>query len=296
MSIVNITSNSNEFEMQDFKDVFKHGQAGLDLDESVRKLLSDLNAHANEVSSHELRTRQATYRYVASLVDAAWEFANNEAVRGTMIAFFDTLFGSPKEPETGANPFLRLVRAADGEWLMVTNAKGDVSYRWTPNRSGEKYAAVCRFAIDYGFTGTQLLNLLGGTERISYTLNEKTKEIEPTINAIIAADRERYKVANRAVLDNGDWRKIKSLKPIATLPYTEKLKAAFTLSEGGLGLASIAVVGSQIYILGDAGKEGNEVHRIFKKEYDNLQNTYYKASKLSDDPATLEEALVRDDV
>jgi len=296
MTNVTNTSNSNEIEMQDFKDVFKHGNAGLNLDPSVRKLLSDLNVHANEVSTHELRTRQATYRYVAALVDAAGRFASDKTVRDTMVAFFDFLFGKPKDGEDGANPFLRLVRAADGEWLTEINSQGESSQKWAPNRSGEKYAAVCRFAIDYGFTGNQLLDLFGGKKPISYTHNGTTKNIDPTINAIIAADSARYKVANRAVLDNADWRKIKSLKPIATLPYTEKLKAAFTLSEGGLGLASIAVVGNELYLLGDAGKEGNEVHRIFKKEYENLQNAYFKASKLSDDPATLDEALVRDDV
>lgn len=295
MSNANTTSVSNETLLLGCKNVFKHGKVVLDLASPVRKTLSDLNIHADTVFDLEVKTRHVTYVYVAALVDAAREFAGDAAVNAQMTDFFDALFGTPKNSEIGANPYLRLVRAADGEWLTETNSRNVVSYKWVPNRSSEKYAAVCRFAVDYGFTGSNLLDFFMGKEKISYSYNGKSLEAEPTINGIIAADRQRYKTAGRKVLDKSDWQTIDGLKPLVTIPYTEKLKEAFTLSEGGLGIASIRVIGNQLHIYGNAGKQDNEVHRIFKQECGNISLAYYKASQKSDEPATLDEALVRDD-
>ncbi len=265
--MTNNTSNINETEAKDKKSLFTHGVFNLKSDSSVRTTLLNLNSNAYEVSAHELNARQATYRYVASLVDAANNYDSKPDVAAEFNTVFSDLFGDPKESDQNANPYLRLVRAADGEWTTEKGRNGGFIIKWKPNRSGEKYAAVCRFAVKNGYTGNDLLMLLEGKQKIKYSHNGETLEAEPTINGIIAADRKQHQSAPRAVLDSAQLIKIKNLAPLASIQMTAGMAALFTGKEEGLALATVMVSNGQLHIVGDSGKEANEVHRLFKKQF-----------------------------
>lgn len=267
MNIDTITSNTNEIVTKDKKSVFTHGVFDLGADSSVRTSLSTLNSDAYEVHAQEASAYQATYKYVAALVDAAHDYKGKPNVAAEFNKVFATLFGDPKDGDKETNPFLRLVRTADGAWDTQKGRNGGFVVKWKPNRSGEKYAAVCRFAVTNGYTGAKLLNLLGGKEKIEYSHNGETLKTDPTINGIIAADRKQQEVATRAVLDTVQWGQITNLAPLASVEMTASMAEKFTNKEEGLALAAVIIRDGRLFIIGDSGKDDNEVQRLFKKQF-----------------------------
>lgn len=267
MTNVNNTSNINETEAKAKKSLFTHGVFNLKPDSSVRSSLLNLNSNAYEVSAHELNARQATYRYVASLVDAANDYNSKSDVAAEFNSVFSDLFGDPKEGDQNANPYLRLVRAADGEWATEKGRNGGFIVKWKHNRSGEKYAAVCRFAVKNAYSGKDLLTLIESNRKIQFLHNGETHFAEPTINGIVAADRKQHQSAPRAVLDGAQMATIKNLAPLASIQMTAGMAALFAGKEEGLALATVVVSNGQLHIVGDSGKEGNEVQRLFKKQF-----------------------------
>lgn len=157
-TVKNETNTSNEATIRASKSVFAHGSASNMMASSAKTILEGLNEHAVGLTLRELGTREATYRYVAALVDAARDFAEGKEFMTACTRLFEGLFGRKACDEAlvkGSNPYNFLVRAADGEWESVTDSKGKTSWKWNWNRSGEKYAAeprrVCRrlFGLSY---------------------------------------------------------------------------------------------------------------------------------------------------
>jgi len=286
MASVKNETNSTEVSINDLKSVF-HGTK-VKMSDKAREIISNLNSVASDITSSQFSVRSFTYAYVAELIDAAHEFAEGGEVTSQLLALFEALkLPAPDMRVAGkhANPFLSLVRAADGEWISGLNGRGVPYTVWKPNRSGEKYAAVCRFAVTNGFTGSDLHALLGGKEDIEITYKGEDHKIKPTLNAIIAFDRLQFPTEERAVLTTDDWRHINRLSALVEIPFTERMAHAFTLSEGALCEGLLMVRDGKLMLLGSSGRIGNVVQRTFKERYTELDRAHAAAMRKPETPA-----------
>ncbi len=295
--IKNVSNNSNVTTVSAVRSALTH--SGLpQWNASAKLLISKLNDHATKLFERELGVRDATFHYVSALVDCAHEYAKGEEVTTAFMQLYLKLFGKNALDNALANksnPYNFLVRAADGEWLTIINSKGTTSSKWSWNRSGEKYAAICRFAVLNNYSGKDVLEFLqNGDKEIPYKVKGKNEKAKPTINGIIAADKDQNPKPKRDVLKPKDWEAINSLKPIAEVEYTNQIKSAFTLSEGGLGMALVIVRNGKMEIIGDAGVEGNPILRRFKEQREDLAQKQEFALKENTEVADLDEELVRD--
>ncbi|POO56259.1 hypothetical protein [Agrobacterium rosae] len=305
MSVKKETTTNSENSQEISRSAFDHAGSGLEVPASVKGVISTLNTKAADIVDKELKARHVTYEYVAKLCDAAIKMGdeNDEFTLGVQ-KIIDHLIGKPEKESWGGegfrqpNPFLNLCRIADGAWGMkVLSVKaGTTRLTWMPNRSGEKFAGVCRFAVRNGFSGDEMLeHFLSGAPFILPMPTGEKKEIKATINAVIAEDRLQNESEQRDILSAKDWKEIFDLKPIVTLPFTKRLNSALTLSEGGIGLCAVRVVGDQLYLLGDAGFEpGNPVLRQFKKHKGFLWEKRKVAMQLEDEVMTLPEEYLVD--
>lgn len=305
MSVKKETTTNSENSQEISRSAFDHNGSGLEVPASVKGVISTLNTKAADIVEKELKARHVTYEYVAKLCDAAIKMGdeNDEFTLGVQ-KIIDHLIGKPeKESWNGEafrqpNPFLNLCRIADGAWGMkVLSLKAGTSrLTWMPNRSGEKFAGVCRFAVRNGFSGDEMLkHFLSGAPFILPGPTGENREIKATINAVIAEDRLQNQSEQRDILSKLDWEHIFNLKPIVTLPFTKRLNSALTLSEGGLALCAVRVVGDQLYLLGDAGIEsGNPVLRLLKKQKGSLFSKQQSAMRVEDEVMTLPEEYLVD--
>jgi len=300
----NETNNSNAATILTEKEVFalsrsvfSHSVSGLEVAPSAKQVIVELNEQAAGLVYDESKFRDATYRYVAKLTDVARSLMDeNSVLRKEFIKLFDALFGREKFEEglKSNNPYLMLVRAADGKWETKKDDKGLETTKWVPNRSSEKYSHVCRFAIDFNLTGETLLAHFQNRNPINIVRNEAKVEVKPTINDIIKADRDIHFTGTREVMDDREWKSVLELTPLATVPFTEQIKTAIKFSEGYLGVALVRVKDGELEIVGDAGKEGNDVLNLFKKQRYTVSETNSKALRQSLEVAELDPALVRD--
>lgn len=284
---------STEVSILTLKSVF-HGSK-VEMDDNAREIITSLNTVATDITSSQFKVRDFTYAYVAKLADAAHEYTAKSDVAGQFNALYKSL--RLPEPEKGdddrnVNPYLNLVRAADGEWVSGTNGRGEPFTAWKHNRSGEKYASACRFAVTNGFTGDELLALLGGKEEIEITYMGQDHKIKPTLNAIIAFDRLQFPTGEREIISNNEWIEINHLRPLFEVPFTEKMKSAFTTSEGAMTEGALiegllVVRDGNLMVVGSSGRIGNVVQRVFKARYHELNRAYDFAMRKSDDLAEL---------
>ncbi|MFC7066085.1 hypothetical protein [Brucella rhizosphaerae] len=279
------------------RSVFSHHVSELEVAPSAKQFIVELNDQASGLVFDDNKLRDATYRYVAKLVDAARTLTDVESeTRKAFIKLFEALFGTKNVEEAlkSNNPYLMLVRAVDGNWVTKKDEKGREQTKWAPNRSSEKYSHVCRFAIEFNLTGDTLLEHFITRKSITFNRKETKQTIKPTINDIIKADREIHTTGPREVMDESEWKGVFELNPLATVPFTKQIEKAIKLHEGYLGVALVRVKDGELEILGDAGKESNDVLRLFKNQRPAVAETYWKAKEESLDVAELDPALARD--
>ncbi|MCZ7936657.1 hypothetical protein [Agrobacterium salinitolerans] len=292
---INMNETSNSTTPVDLKSAFGMVGDAINVSSAVRETIIGLNAEASNVVSVTLKARQVTYEFVARLCDAAVKMGQEDEFARGVQKVIDALI--PKrttstESAISANPFLNLVRIADGEWVSRTNPRTNTTtVTWEPNRSSEKFAGVCRFATRNGFSGADMLShFMSGEEFVIPVEGKKVRKVKATINAIIAEDRHQNSSAEREILDKDDWEAIMNLQPLAKVPFTNRLENALTLSEGGLAFIAVRVHGGELYLLGDSGiEDGNPVLRQFKKHRKVIRDRYHAVKGLAETPVTLAE-------
>jgi len=293
------TTGSNSVRVADPHSILGTG-INMGVAQTVLDQLSSLNSKASEFNSGEMRSRELSYRFVGALCDAAHKMEDDAEFAVGLLNVQKKLGMLAKGVSSikAVNPYLPLVRVADGAWETVVRNKrlNLVDMQWVPNRSNEKYAGVCRFAVDHDFSGDAMVeHFLSGNHFEVEDEEGEPVEVKATINAIIAYDRKIHNATGtRDVLNDDDWEGILGLKPIADVQFTERLMAALTLSEGGLGFLAYRVQGDRLFLLGDASDEsGDGVHREFKNKWLTIRNRNKVAAMAADEPASLPQEYVK---
>lgn len=247
----------------------------------------------------EARGRKAMAHMVAAFVEMGEQYISDAEVTTALDAMCKKhglepvkLTGKEDSDAKSPNIFLPLVRLIDGDWVQtikngapVTNSDGTPKAKWVPNRSYEKYANVIRFFIYNEFSHGNVVDLLMGDDEIP--LRDGDQSIAPTITEIVKAD---------AAQQNPDGRKrtvwtieakaeAAALQPLFFIPYTEEMKAAFTLSEDNYGSAIIRLGANGLEVLGDTGMKNNGLLSLVKRRTSHMAAAFKKAVALSNDKA-----------
>lgn len=281
----------------DLKSALGMAGSGIQIPAAVRSVIENLNSGAFDMSAQALKARQVAYEFAARLCDAAIKMGNDDEFAQGVQKVIDGLIRkrtTTNESAIATNPYLNLVRIADGEWVTRVNPRTNTSsVSWEPNRSNEKFANVCRFATRNGYSGSDMLaHFTSGKAFEIPQPNGKIKSVKATINAVIAEDRHQSSSGERKILDKDDWEAIMNLQPLAKVPFTNRLENALTLSEGGLAFVAVRVVGGELHVLGDSGiEDGNPVLRQFKKHRKVIRDRFSLVKNMVEAPAVLAEEL-----
>lgn len=197
------------------------------------------------------------------------------------------LTGEEDANKPAPNIFLPLVRMIDGHWEQaMKNGKpvildsGENKMKWFPNRSYEKYASVIRFFIYNEYSHEHVADLLLGDAEIALI---DGKPIKPLISEIVKADTAQQNPhgRERTVWTVEAKAKAAALKPIITVPYTDAMKAAFTLSEDNYGSGIFRLGPNGLEILGDTGMAHNSLLGLVKRRTAEMSTAYNKAMAAS---------------
>ncbi|MDR6757201.1 hypothetical protein J2Y48_002497 [Mycoplana sp. BE70] len=257
-------------------------------------LLKKAKDAVSSLKTAEARGRKALAAMVATFVEMGEAYITNAEVTTILdakcrihgiepVKLTGTEDGGKKSP----NIFLPLVRLIDGDWEQtikngkaVTKPDGTPKTKWVPNRSFEKYASVIRFFIHNQIGHEMVAEYLVGEEPI--VLIDGKTEVAPTITEIVKADtaQQNSDGRERTVWTVEAKASAAALQPLFTIPYTETLKAAFTLSEDNYGSAIIRLGPNGLEILGDTGMKNNGLLGVVKRQTPNMASAFKKAIAL----------------
>lgn len=260
---------------------------------TAKRLVTKAKEAISTLKGAEARGRKAMASMVAVFVEMGYAYLNDAKVTEALDAMcvkhgLTPVKLSEKADATKPAPniFLPLVRMVDGDWETVVkdgkpvkDNNGDVRTKWVPNRSYEKYASVIRFFIHNGYESDFVKDLLMGDAPIG-TIDGKS--IEPLITAIVQADTAQQNPNSR---ERKVWTaeakfNAAKLKPIVTIPYTDAMKAAFTLSEDKYGSAIFRLGPKGLEILGDTGLTDNGILGLVKRRTAEMAAAYEKATNM----------------
>ncbi|UXS04512.1 hypothetical protein [Agrobacterium tumefaciens] len=265
----------------------------------AKKIVSKVKDAVANLQGAEARGRKAMAKMVAALVEMGAAYIGDAKTTAALDIMCKRhglepvkLTGEEDANKPAPNIFLPLVRMIDGHWeLVLKNGKpvvlddGENKRKWYPNRSYEKYASVIRFFLHNGYSHEHVADLLLGEAEL-VLLDGKT--IKPTVSEIVKADTAQQNPhgRERTVWTTEAKTKAAALKPIVTIPYTEAMKAAFTLSEDNYGSGIFRLGPNGLEILGDTGLAHNELLGLVKRRTIEMSTAYNKAmaaSKVSTD-------------